>query len=296
MKLRLSICSLILVLFFISCNFNNRFLHPTSLPSNLEVLQIKSDKDTIFLKFEGLRHQPFFIGKSNDTLHLGYTIESVVINSKSGNELNGWIIKPESPNHIVLVHYPGNAGFIVSNSNQMLPFVKRGFTVITVDYSGFGFSTGKATKENVLLDAFSTLDYVKTREDVNGMNFVLYGQSLGGHLAVVVASKKNDDIDGLVIEGAFSSHKDIAAEQAGILGRILVKEEYSAEKSIQDYNKPILVIHSVEDETIPIEHGKTLFDIANQPKEFYEINGEHISGPQLYGDSIGFKITEMLVD
>ncbi|MBK9423616.1 MAG: hypothetical protein IPN54_05745 [Bacteroidetes bacterium] len=48
---------------------------------------------------------------------------------------------------------------------------------------------------------------------MKGTKLVIYGQSLGGHLAAVVAQQRQDDIDALVIEGAFSSHKDIASKR-----------------------------------------------------------------------------------
>ena len=131
---------------------------------------------------------------------------------------------------------------------------------------------------------------------MKGTKLVIYGQSLGGHLAAVVAQQRQDDIDALVIEGAFSSHKDIASKTAGIFGRIFVSEKYSAFKSIQEYKKPVLVIHSTEDEIIPFKMGQKIFENANAPKEFYEIKKCHICGPEFYADSISQKIINLLSD
>ena len=159
----------------------------------------------------------------------------------------------------------------------------------------FGFSTGKATRKNVLTDAHAALDYIKTRSDVNTTKLVIYGQSLGGHLSAVVANQRQNDIDALVIEGAFSSHKDIAADMAGFIGRILVSEKYSAYASIPSVKKPVLIIHSTQDETIPFKMGQKLFEKANHPKEFYEIKECHICGPRYYADSIAQKINRLLL-
>lgn len=172
--------------------------------------------------------------------------------------------------------------------------IKYGFQIFAFDYSGFGFSEGKATRQNVLVDANAALSYVKSRPDIKNTKLVIYGQSLGGHLSVVVASQRQTEIDGLIIEGAFSSHKDIAAKTAGILGRILVSQQYSAYKAIRSYKKPVLVIHSSEDEVIPFSMGQKIFNHANTPKEFYEIKKCHICGPEFYADSISQKIMDML--
>jgi fermentation-respiration switch protein FrsA (DUF1100 family) len=145
-----------------------------------------------------------------------------------------------------------------------------------------------------LLDAHSALDYVKSRTDLNSTKLVIYGQSLGGHLSAVVASHRQAEIDGLIVEGAFSSHKDIAGETAGILGKIFVSEKYSAVKSLKNFNKPLLIVHSTEDTIIPFKMGKKLFEKANAPKEFLDIRGCHICGPQLYADTISRRIIRMV--
>jgi fermentation-respiration switch protein FrsA (DUF1100 family) len=73
-----------------------------------------------------------------------------------------------------------------------------------------------------------------------------------------------------------------------------VNEQYSATKSIRNYKKPVLIIHSTEDDVIPFEMGQKLFEHANQPKEFYEIKHCHMCGPDFYADSISQKIRQLV--
>ena len=105
---------------------------------------------------------------------------------------------------------------------------------------------------------------------------------------------KKHEIDALVVEGAFANHKDIAADRVPILGRIFVAEQYSGTKHLPDYTKPLLVIHSISDATVPISQGRKLFESANEPKAFYQIDSMHVRGPLYYADSISFKIQSML--
>ncbi|MDQ3049529.1 MAG: alpha/beta fold hydrolase [Bacteroidota bacterium] len=256
---------------------------------------MKSATDSTLVIFSADTYQPTFLKNGKDTIDFDFTIESVVFERSNGNKLNGWVLKPKNKiPTITLLHFHGNAGFLISQYQAITPLIKYGFQVFVFDYSGFGFSEGQATRENVLIDANSALSYVKSRPDIKDTKLVIYGQSLGGHLAAVVAEKRQADIDGLVIEGAFSSHKDIAAKTAGIFGRILVSEKYSAFKSIRSFKKPVLVIHSTEDEVIPFKMGQKIFDNANAPKEFYKIKKCHICGPEFYADSISNKIINML--
>ncbi|MBK9048590.1 MAG: alpha/beta fold hydrolase [Bacteroidetes bacterium] len=287
---------------FLACSFNSMYLQPTELPEippGKEKVSIttKTKNDTTLVEFNTKTLQPTFLKSNKDTINFDFTIESVVFKSSSGNNLNGWLIKPKNLTPtITILHFHGNAGFILSQYQAITPLLNYGFQAFVFDYSGFGFSAGEATRNNVLLDGNSALTYLKSREDVKGTKLVIYGQSLGGHLAAVVAQQRQDDIDALVIEGAFSSHKDIASKTAGIFGRILVSEKYSAFKSIQEYKKPVLVIHSTEDEIIPFKMGQKIFENANAPKEFYEIKKCHICGPEFYADSISQKIINLLSD
>jgi len=271
------------------------FLHPTKVPAGAKKLTMKSETDSTVITFSPENHQPIFLKNGIDTLNFDFTIESVVFESSNGNKLNGWFLKPKNTTPtITLLHFHGNAGFLVSQYRAITPLLEYGFQALIFDYSGFGFSEGEATRKNVLIDGNSALDYVLSRLDVKDTKLVIYGQSLGGHLAAVVAEQKQAVIDGVVIEGAFSSHKDIAAEKASIIGRIFVSGKYSAFKSIRNFKKPVLVIHSTEDDVIPFKMGQKIFKNANEPKEFYEIQNCHICGPDFYADSISKKIINMV--
>lgn len=294
--MRFSYTFTLVALIFLSaaCSFNKLFLIPTKVPAGAKQMSFTRGTDTTVVTFTGPTHQPTFLKNGRDTIAQDFTIESILFTNANGDTLNGWMLKSKTvAPAITLLHFHGNAGFLVSQYRAMSPLLPYGFQVFLFDYSGFGFSQGKPTRENVLIDANAALDYVKTRVDVQHTKLVVYGQSLGGHLSAVVAAQREKDIDGLVIEGAFSSHKDIGADMVPVLGRIFVKQGYRATESIKKFHKPVLVIHSTEDETIPYSMGEKIFAAANEPKQFYEIKKCHICGPAYYADSIAVKIKAM---
>ena len=295
-QISVNLITLILFFFLASCSFNSVFFKPDKYPAGFNELKIKTPDDTIRIFFVGEAHQPVFTKRNGrDTVIPPYTIESVVFKSSNGHIINGWFLKPkEQTTNITLLHLHGNAGSLFSQYQLISPLVKKGLQVFMFDYSGYGFSEGKATHKNVLEDANSALDYLKSREEAAGTKVVVYGQSLGGHLSAVLATQRQKDIDGLVTEGAFSSPKDIGALTAPVIGRLFTKERYAAKKSIKDYHKPLLVIHSREDKIIPFSMGQRIFSAANTPKEFYEIKKSHMYGPTYYAEEITIKIKEML--
>ncbi len=277
-----------------SCSFNRKFLRPEKVPVGAKKLTIATAKDTTVIYFSQDTHQPTFIKNRRDTLNFDFTIESVVFKSANGNKLNGWFLK--SKNNIAtvtLLHLHGTDGYLLNQYELMAPLLKNGLQIFLFDYSGYGFSEGNATRKNILTDALSAFDYLIERPEVKNTKLVLYGQSLGGHLAATVGEQRQNSLDGLVIEGGYTSDKDMAATIAGIFGRIFVKEMYSAKKAIKRFHKPLLIIHSTEDKDVPFRLGKKLFDYANLPKEFYEIKHPHINGSIYYSNEISQKIKTM---
>jgi uncharacterized protein len=300
MKKSTTLIAIIALFLLSSCAFNNKFLGPTKYDSNTKAVTVSKTKtDSIVAVYNGNNFQPTFLKNGIDSIALTYTLESVIFKSANGNNLNGWMLKPKGTaiTHTIL-HFHGNGGNILGQFSIMKPLLAKGFQVFVFDYSGYGFSEGKATRKNLLKDGISAVNYLKNRADVKDTKFIIYGQSYGGHLAICVAEKTQNKIDGLVSEGAFSSHKDIAAD--GIkniftetMTRLWVKDIYSAKKAIGKIQKPILIIHSTEDKDIPFTMGKKLFEKANEPKAFMEVKGGHILSLFKYADEISEKIKKM---
>ena len=274
---------------------NKLFYQPFKIPAKTTHVVINKGKpDSVQVRFIGNVHQPVFLKNSTDTLQFPYTIESILFKSTDGNMLNGWMLKPRDGNvQGTILHLHGNGGMLLSQYEAIAPLTQYGYQIFMFDYSGYGFSSGKPTRANVLADAQAALTYLLSRKDVQANEILLYGQSLGGHLAAVLAEQQQESIQALVVEGAFSSHKDVAQHFAGKFGRAFVKDGYSAKVALKTYSKPLLVIHSINDKTIPYAMGKTLFQVANEPKYFYTVEGDHIHAVIDHADSIAYKIKFM---
>lgn len=290
----------VLLAFLISsCALNKLYLHPDALDRTMTQTEVYDYDSKQTMKVElGEHFQPTFYDSLHQLIDFKYTVESVEFENQKGKLLNGWFILPEKSisNNVTLFYLHGNAGNIYSQYSLMLPFVERGFTVFMIDYSGFGYSEGKAKRKNVYSDALIAFEYLKSRTELAVTKIIVYGQSLGGHLTASIGSRIQADVDGFVIEGAFASHDEIGADFSGLgwFAKMMIREIYSGEKEIKSIAKPVLIIHSTEDKTIPFRHGELLFDAANAPKSFYTIDGRHILGPLLYPDSIEQKMLEMI--
>jgi len=297
--------TILLFLFIVlsSCSFNKAFYQYDKLPAPPTTLFIIDNPttrpDTTLIDVKADNFQPLFMDTRHTPKHLDYTVRGYAFKSSDGNKLAGWLFTPITASKknisILLVH--GNGGNLTSQMGGPVQLAKQGFTVFLFDYSGYGFSEGSPTRKRFLQDGNSALDYMLTLPEVKGTKIVVYGQSLGGHLSATIAAQNEKKIDGLVIEGAPSSHKDIAAhlnKSLALLARILVHEGYAAKRSIRHYHKPLLLIYSSEDKIVPMWMGRKLYDNANEPKSFYEVRHPHISGLTFYADSISQRIIALV--
>jgi uncharacterized protein len=290
-----AVLSMAIVLFFTACNFNSQVLAPVKVSSAVKEFTMETFEDTLIVHLPVNGNQIVLTKNKGDTVDLGFTIENIFFKSSYGNMLNGWFLKPKNQTpEITLLHLHGAGKFIGDHYKYISPLVKNGFQIFMFDYSGFGFSEGEASRENIRIDMLSAVDYLKTRQDVKQTKLVTYGQSLGAHYSTFVGPMAQTNIDGMVIESPITSFKEIAGDRIPIIGNILMKQGYHAEKAIRDYHKPLLLIHSSEDKEAPFWMGKKIFENANQPKEFYEIKKCHCCGLRYYADEISEKIKSML--
>jgi len=273
LKISFSLFLLLLLLGYYSCSTSSFFYYPDK--------KISHYPDTSACKYEE-------------------------VNFKSGNGkiLNGWFIKPKRDTvkiiaTILFLH--GNGGNIGYQYAPLLELARGGFQGLVFDYQGYGKSEGSPSQEKVLGDAVSAYKYISEREDIKRTKLILFGQSLGGHLACVVGSKLNDKIDAFVIEGAFSAHEDIAVYHGkksygapGFLTRMFVPSKYDAVDYIDKITVPKLIIHSTEDNVCPYFMGKELFEKAKEPKQFWEIKGAHIACCRIYAAEFVKKFKELI--
>jgi len=101
---------------------------------------------------------------------------------------------------------------------------------------------------------------------------VLFGQSLGGAVAVDLATKR--PCEKLILEATFTSAKDMAKTMFGGLPiHYLLQTKFDSLSKIGMIHVPLLSIHGSSDSIVPFELGQRLFAEANAPKTFYAIQG-----------------------
>jgi uncharacterized protein len=149
----------------------------------------------------------------------------------------------------------------------------RGFNLFLWDYRGYGRSGGRPSERGLYEDARAAFDAAAAMS--GGLPIVVYGISLGGAVAVQLATDR--PAAGLVVEGSFASAADIARRRYPNLPlhRVLSVSYDSAAKAARLEGMPKLIGHSIQDETIPFQSGRILHAAAAPPKVFTMLQGGH---------------------
>ena len=214
---------------------------------------------------------------------VGLEYEEVRINTPDSVVLDGWFVPTDKERGVVLFFH-GNAGNISHRLDSIRIFNALGLDVLIIDYRGYGQSTGTPSEPGTYLDSKAAWRYLVEERGFPPQNIILFGRSLGGAVAVHLASEQNPAA--LIVESTFTSVPDLAAELYPWLPvRTMSRFQYNSLKKIRSVTCPVLVVHSPQDEIIPIKHGRRIFSEAQAPKDFLEINGSHNNGFLVSGTS-----------
>ncbi len=202
----------------------------------------------------------------------------VSLKPEPGVELHGWFMPAErgplADRGLVLLFCHGNAGNVSNRVHKSNVFHKLGLSVLVFDYRGFGKSTGSPDEQGTYRDGEAAYEYLTKELGYSPERIVLYGESLGNGVAIELASKRRSAA--LIVDSAFTSIPDMGREVFPWLPvGPWIRNRYDNLAKIGGVGRPVLVMHSPEDQVIPFEMGRRLFEAAREPKAFLQMKGGH---------------------
>lgn len=169
------------------------------------------------------------------------------LESSDGETLSAYFLEaPESKG--VLLYSHGNGEDIGHVRPLLVEFQKRGISVFTYEYPGYGTSTGRPTEDGAYAAADAAYKYLTKQKGYAPEAITLYGRSLGSGPSCWLAERY--PVSGLILEGAFSSTFRVMTKI-----KLLPFDKFDNLSRLPNISSPVFLIHGEQDMTVPFEHA-----------------------------------------
>lgn len=182
----------------------------------------------------------------------------------------------------------GNGLNIGANINQSYRFRQLGFSVLLIDYRGYGSSEGGFPNESqVYEDAETAYNYLVKQRQLSPIQILLYGHSLGGAVAIELAIK-HPEAAGLIVQSSFTSMADMVENNALTRifpVRLLLTQRFNSIAKVKLLRMPVLFVHGTADPFIPAIMSKKLYAACAEPKQLLLVsNAKHNNGDAFFNN------------
>jgi alpha-beta hydrolase superfamily lysophospholipase len=234
-----------------------------------------------------------------DDADFGLSYEDIWIPvAESGDRLHGWwlpatsateyVILPDEPHQVLpspkVMLYLCGVGCSMGDYNYLArvsAFRQLGFSVLVFDYRGYGRSEGEFPNEAQLYeDAQAAWEYLRHQRQMPAEQIVIYGESLGGAIALELALQQ-PEAGGLIMQSAFTSMAE-AIQHKGFTQLIpinqILTERFESLRKVNHLEVPVLFLHGTADSVVPVEMSQRLYNAAPEPKQLHLIpKADHVS-------------------
>ncbi|PCH96288.1 MAG: alpha/beta hydrolase [Gammaproteobacteria bacterium] len=143
--------------------------------------------------------------------------------------------------------------------------------IVIFDRRGLGASSGQATISNLISDASEQYQFIQAT--LNADKIIIHGYSLGSFIATQLA--KQQVVDALVLQGSATNVDDwVEAKTPWYVSPFLTVNidpafKIADNQSIvaKDYHKPLLIIAGENDQQVPVELSKQLYNASQSPNK-----------------------------
>ena len=204
-----------------------------------------------------------------------FNITQNFIQFGNNDSLHTWYIGNNN-NNITVLYFSGNAFNISHRLFHVDVFNQLNLNAVMFDYKGYGLSNGLIEgRESFFESSELVYDYMIEDLGISPDSIIFWGYSLGSPIAAELASKKN--CLGIILESPVISINKISKEKFPYLPFSMInKFDFNIDHYIDQSDAPIILIHSVEDDVIPIRHALEFYNNLNRNnKKMLKIKGKH---------------------
>ena len=151
-----------------------------------------------------------------------------------------------------------------------------GFSVLMTDYRGFGASDGEEPTEiQMYEDSEIAWRYLTETRGIDPSDIVIYGESMGGAVAINLASR-HPEAQALIAQSTFTS-MTAAVRQNPLFKllplEIILTDKFDSISKVPQLKMPVLFIHGTDDVVVSSLMAEQLYATAPEPKQLHLVPG-----------------------
>ncbi len=227
-----------------------------------------------------------------DPAKISLKYQDVSFESSDGKKLHAWYFPAVGPSKGSFLFFHGNAENLTSHFVGLHWLPAAGYSFFIFDYPGYGKSEGDATQQSTVDAGKEALRWLakQKREQKEKDPIYIYGQSLGGNIAMRVALEMKTEIPfrAVIVDGSFLSYRSVARSVLAKnwftwifqpIAYLVMSNRYAPEHLEELSPIPLFVLHGQKDPVVPLEQGQQIFSAAKEPKQMWILPQGH------HGDS-----------
>lgn len=197
--------------------------------------------------------------------------EAVELPVSHGAILKGWFLKSTAPGpRPLLIYFGGNAEEVTAGA----PYFRRmlnDWSILLINYRGFGRSTGRPSEAKLKGDALTLYDNFAMRPGVDPARVVVMGRSLGTGIAVFLASER--PVQAVVLVSPYDSIASMARLHYPLVPSLLIRHEFQSIALAPTIMSDALVVIATDDRIIPPRLSMRLARAWGGPVRVIELRG-----------------------
>ena len=200
-------------------------------------------------------------------------IEFTSDTSAKAERLHGLWLPHSKANAPVLLYLHGARWNVAGSSGRIRRMQELGFSVLAIDYRGFGRSSaGLPSEATAAEDARAAWNWLAEQHPDKPR--YIFGHSLSGAIAIDLARQVPDE-KGTIVEGTFTSIPDVVStfKWGWLPVSPLITQRFESIRKVAEIGSPLLVVHGSDDSLIRPTLGRQLYEAAGEPKQFVLVEG-----------------------
>lgn len=189
-------------------------------------------------------------------------LEFVKLKSKTNIATRFWKAENEKS---LIIYFHGNyldLGYLDDSAKLLIDL---GYSVLAMDYRGYGLSQGEASENNVYKDAQSIYDFA-LKKGYTEKNIIIVGRSIGTGVATELATLIK--AKALVLISPLTSAYRVMTKYP-----IIAFDKFNNLNKINHINMPLFIVHGSADKIIPAWHSQVLFEKYRGKKQRILVQG-----------------------